>query len=165
MPYDRNQQSGCGAAAAVILVALMLGFLVLAVGGFFFLRASRVERQMVAVQEVVVASQEKAERIQVEAELERDQLLAEAEPDNSTSATVKHFTIAIDEDGNASVDGNVLLRDELQSKLRTMIDESSGQVSLVVRVDGQCRFEHVAVILSQCEEAGIENPRLTASDK
>ncbi len=69
----------------------------------------------------------------------------------------QHFTIAIDQDGNALVDGNALLPSELPSQLRTMIDESSSHLSVVTQVDGECKFEHVSRILSLCEEAGIEN--------
>ena len=55
--------------------------------------------------------------------------------------------------------------DDLKNKLRTMSDESSSQLSVIVQVDDQCRFEHVARILALCEGAGVERPRLTASDK
>ncbi len=41
------------------------------------------------------------------------------------------------------------------------IDESNGRPSVVIQVDSQCRFEHVAKILSLFEEAGVESPRLT----
>ncbi len=164
MAYE-DRQSGAGGAAVVVLalVVLLGGILVLAVGAWFFLRVSTVQRQVVIEQDRAIAAQKNAERLQFEAELERDQVLAESDPDESNSATVRQLTIAMDKDGNASVDGNSMQLDELQSQLRTMSDESSGQLSVVVQVEDQCRFEHVARILSLCEEAGIEKPKLESS--
>ena len=165
MAYDTDRQSDIGGAAAVILVALILGLLVLAVGGCFFLRASQAERQMVMARTAAMASQKRAERLRFEAELDRDQLLAEADLDNADSVNGRQITIAIDQEGNASVDGKLMQPDELQHELRTMIDESRSQLSVVVQVDDRCLFKHVAEILSLCEEAGIEISRLTASDQ
>ncbi len=165
MAYDRDRKPDMGGAAAVILVALILGILVLAVGGFFFLAYSRSQSQMVMARNQAVAAQEKAAWVRVQAEQEREQLLAEADPDEPDSATVRQVTIAIDKDGNASVDGNSMQLDELQSQLRTISDESSDQLSAVIQVDDKCRFEHVARILSLCEEAGIARPKLESSDE
>ena len=87
-------------------------------------------------------------------------LIAEADPDEAGSVAVMQITITIDKDGNAFVDGKPKQPDELGKKLRTMSDESSGHLSAIVQVDDPCRFEHVARILSLCEEAGIASPRL-----
>ena len=94
---------------------------------------------------------------------EHNRLLPEADPDNADSVNGQQITIAIDKDGRTSVDGKSMQPDELRNKVRTMSDESSGNLSVVVQVDEQCRFEHVARILSLCEEAGIESPRLEPS--
>ena len=85
-------------------------------------------------------------------------LLAETQP-----VAVLQITISIDKDGDTSVDGNSMQLTELQSRLQRMSAGSNGQLSVVIQVDDQCPFEHVAVILSLCEEAGIENPRLESS--
>ena len=112
-----------------------------------------------------IAAQKNAERLQFEAELERHQLLAESDSDEPNSATVQQLTIAVDKDGHTSVDGNSMPLDELQTQLRTMSDGSSGQLSVVVQVDGQCRFEHVAKIMSLCEGAGIGRTQLESLDE
>ncbi len=159
MAYDRDRHSDIGGAAATNLAALILGLLVLAVGGFFFLMYSRSQSQMVMARDAAMAAREKA----VQAERERKQLLAESDPDELDSATVQQLTIAIDEDGNTSVDGKSMRPDELRNELHTMNAGASGQLSVVVQVDDQCPFEHVAKILSVCDEAGIERPRLVSS--
>ncbi len=161
MTHDRDRQPDIGGAATVILVTLILGLLVLAVGGFFFLAYSRSQSQMVMARDAAMAAREKA----VQAERERKQLLAESDPAEPDSATVQQLTIAIDEDGDTSIDGKSMRPDELRNELHTMNAGASGQLSVVVQVDDQCPFEHLAVILSLCDEAGIENPRLTASGK
>ena len=92
-------------------------------------------------------------------------MLAEADLDDIEPATVEQITIAVDNDGNASVDGKSMQPDELRNELRTISDESSGHLSVVLQVDDQCRFEHVARVLSVCEEAGIERPQLTSLEE
>ena len=162
---DRRSDSGCATVVVLAVVVLLGGFVALGVGTWIFLRVSTVERQVVMERNNAMAAQEEAERFRIEAELQRDKLLAESDPVEPNSATVRQLTIAIDKDGNASVDGNSMQLDELQSQLRTMSDESSDQLSVVIQVDDQCRFEHVARILSLCEEVGIKSPRLTTSDE
>ena len=164
MAYE-DRQSGSGVAVAVVLVLVVLlgGFLALAVGTWFFERVSAVERQVVIEQNRAITEAEKARLMQIETELDRDQLLAEADPEETQPVPVQQMTIEVDKEGNAFLDGNSLQTEELQSRLRALMDESSGQLSIVVQVDDQCRFEHVARILSLCEEAGIRRPRLESS--
>jgi len=54
--------------------------------------------------------------------------------------------------------------DEHENMLSRMSVESGGQLPFVVQVDAQCRFKHVARILSLCEEAGIVSPQLVSTD-
>lgn len=164
MAYDRNRQSdSCGIVAAILLV-LLLGFVGAAVVSVFYLKASRSRHELVIVRDEAVRARMMAERAQADTELAKvsDEPLAEAVPDNSDFIDVQQINITLDEEGNASFDGNSMQLGELANELRRMKAELNGQLSVAVQVDEQCRFEHVARILSLCEECGIESPRFTA---
>jgi len=167
MAYDQDRQSDSGGTAVVILLVLLLGILVTAGGGFLYWQAAKAKRQELMARDAAIAAEMAARQSHADFQRirEHNRVQPEADPDNADSVNGQQITIAIDKDGNTSVDGKSMRPDELRNELHTMNAGSSDQLSVVVQVDDQCRFEHVAAILSLCEEAGIENPRLTATDK
>ncbi len=141
MAYD-NRESGCGAAAAVVLLVLILGVAVLVLGGLFLVSARKQ-----AVRATVAEQQVRA--VEVELARERDQVVAEVNP-------ASEAIITLDPDGNISVDGAPVDLEGLRLQL------PNANSLFVLDVDNQCRFEHVSRVLSVFDEVGIERPSLAS---
>ena len=143
MAYDRDRQSDLGGTAVVILLVLLLGILVLAAGGFLYWQADKAKRQELMARDVAMAAEMAARQSHADFQRmqEHNRLQPESDPDNADAVDGQQITIALDKDGNVSVDGNSMQPDDLKNKLRTMSDESSGHLSVVIQVDDRCRFE------------------------
>jgi len=68
--------------------------------------------------------------------------------------------VIVQADGNVELDGSMVPIDELSTKLiaaRTPLTDPS----VIVRGDAKCAFQHVALVLAACREAGISDLGVT----
>jgi biopolymer transport protein ExbD len=94
----------------------------------------------------------------VEADLEL-QLPEVAAAAPMTSAP-KQRTVSVERNGNVELDGESVSISELTDKLAAAQSEYP-QLSVVIRGDAECHFQHVAAALSACKDANITELGIT----
>lgn len=157
MGYDERQQSNSsGTLVAVIgvgLVLAILGIVVVAGVGLFWVRTSTVEQRAIA--ELHRAGAE-AQRAEVAARLDQSRVVATPDPR-------LHFVLEIDREGNTTIDGENIDLHELKAKLVKLKDETSNAFSIHINADSDCPIKHVISVLDVCEEVGDIDYRIVAS--
>jgi biopolymer transport protein ExbD len=85
-------------------------------------------------------------------------------PEVATAAPLtsapKQRTVSVERDGQVQLDGDIVSLDELTSRLASAQREYS-QLSVVIRGDALCDFQHVAAALSACKDANISELGIT----
>ena len=167
MSYEnqpRSSSSGAVIAIVAVVVLLMLGGLVvLGLAGLFFFRLSAAQpvpvfeppRAVVTERAVMVEPQQAVE--------------ATAEPPvPATSevappaALVRKMTFRLDSQGKILAEGKAVDIGGLKNLLVKAREDGTIRLEVVVEVDGQCLFEHVAAVQALGKEAGVENVRVQA---
>ena len=167
MSYEdqpRTSSSGTVIAIVAVVVLLMLGgLLVLGLAGLFFFRLSAAQpvpvfeppRAVVTERAVMVEPQQAVE--------------ATAEPPVPATgevvppvALVRKMTCRLDPQGEILADGQSVDIDGLKNLLVKAREDGTIRLEVVVEVDRQCLFEHVAAVQAICKEIGVENVRVQA---
>ncbi len=76
----------------------------------------------------------------------------------------REITIELNQDGQVSMDGQLIELANLESALRSAISGRESAVSLVIKADKKCLFEPVAEVLSICKTVDIPSVRIAARD-
>lgn len=149
MGYDQHQQpSSSGALVAVIGVGLILAILgiVVVAASLFWVRASTARARAVAMEQRAVA------------ELRRAELMArlEEEQERTTAPFAEPIRIEVRLDGFGAVriDGEGISLDELKSRIATMKEGTSDQLSMKINADFKCPIQRVAAVLEVLKEVG-----------
>jgi biopolymer transport protein ExbD len=95
---------------------------------------------------------------EVEADIELQ--LPEVAAAAPLTSAPKQRTVSIERDGQVQLDGEIVSLDELTSRLSSAQREYS-QLSVVIRGDAKCDFQHVAAALSACKDANISELGIT----
>jgi biopolymer transport protein ExbD len=66
----------------------------------------------------------------------------------------KQRTVSVEKDGQVQLDGETVSLGELTSKL-SVAQREYPQLSVVIRGDAACPFQHVATALAACKDANI----------
>jgi biopolymer transport protein ExbD len=160
MGYDDPQQpSSSGALIAlvgVVLIVAILGVLVVAGAGLFFVQTSRVQvqRAMVAKERAVAETHR--------AEAEALMAVEEAQADAMSDPRL-NFEVTIDREGSVSIDGKAIGLDELRTQLAKLKIETSGAFSVRINADPECPVKHIIPVLDVCEAVGEIDYRIVAS--
>ena len=170
MGHHTDRQTGCTPAVrGLTLFAGMLVVFLLIAGGaatllYFRLRAgeqmARVERERAF--EAAKQAQQLAEEAQRRARASSENAVADAA--GSSADEGSEVTIEIDGDGNPAVAGTPVAIADLTTTLLRFSERAGGAASVVIKVDNRCLFEHVAKVLTTCEEAGIEDVRVRSAE-
>lgn len=78
-------------------------------------------------------------------------------------ALVRKMTLRLDSQGKILADDQSVDMSELKNLLVKAREDGTIRLDVVVEVDRQCRFEHVAAVQAVCQEAGVESVRIQAS--
>jgi biopolymer transport protein ExbD len=167
MSYDdqtRSSSSGTVIAIVVVIVLLLLGGLVvLGLAGLYFFRLSEAPPRRYAEPPRAVAAKRAVvvePRQAVEANAERlGPATTEVAP---PGALVRKMTIRLDAQGKILADGQTVDMGGLKDLLVKAREDGTIRLEVVVEVDLQCLFEHVAAVQAVCKEAGVENVRVQA---
>jgi biopolymer transport protein ExbD len=95
---------------------------------------------------------------EVEADIELQ--LPEVAAAAPLTSAPKQRTVSVERDGQVQLDGEIVSLDELTSRLSSAQREYS-QLSVVIRGDAKCDFQHVAAALSACKDANISELGIT----
>jgi biopolymer transport protein ExbD len=170
MGYDNQTRNSSGTVIAIILLlvfAVFGGLIVLGVGGWFFLRGSRMERvvmverdQAIRAEEVARAMAEKAAAAQAPAaqafkaaaEFERE-VLGETVPG-------PQLTIELSKEGQLKLNGEAVALPALIDSLKASAADETTSLTIDVRADRECSFQHVAIVIASCQELGITRFRI-----
>jgi biopolymer transport protein ExbD len=95
---------------------------------------------------------------EVEADLELQ--LPEVATASPMTSAPKQRTISVEEDGAVELDGEGVSLPELTAKL-TAAQSEYPQLSVVIRGDAACAFQHVAAALAACKDAHIAELAIT----
>ena len=159
MGYDERQQpNSTGTLVAVVgvgLVLAILGIVVVAAAGLFWVRARTGQAQAVATEQLAVAE---LRRAGVMARVQLEEATVPAAPDPRLN-----FVLELDREGNTSVDGERIGRDELRAQLSKLKDETSNVFSVHVDADPECPIKHVIPVLDVCDEVGDIDVRIVSS--
>lgn len=164
MGYDQHQQpNSSGTLVAVIgvgLVLAILGIIVVAAVGLFWVRASTQQTQAIAAEQRAIAELHRAE-----AEAQRAMTLPQLEQSRiaATPDARPNFKLTIDQEGNTSVDGEKIDLDELKAKLVQLKNEMSSAFSVHIVVVPECPIKHVIPVLDLCDEVSDIDYRITSS--
>jgi len=162
MGIGRDQQSNSsGAVVAMVVAALLIGIVgivVVAGAGLFFVRTSRVEA-MVA-RERAVANLHRAEAEAHRAEAESHRATDEAQKviaENQSVATPdlrSKLEVTIDREGNMIVDGKIIDLDELRAALVKRKEETNNAFSVWVKTDPESAIDSLVAVLDTCTDLG-----------
>jgi biopolymer transport protein ExbD len=177
MGHD-NQASG--SSGILIVVLFLVGFAVLAgvclvgIGGWFYLRTGHqqqaaTEERAMAEQQAEVARQQ-AETAEQQARQLIDEAMAQAhalpppaEFDREVVAAMdsgRQLTIELDKQGQLTVDGESTDLGGLTNKLRAIVADEGATITVNVRADNECPFQHAAAVISSCQQLGISRFRI-----
>ena len=159
---DQPRASSSGAVIAIVAVVVMLlvgGLVVLGLAGlsFFWLSAGRpvMEPPRMIEQPIMVQPSRP-----VELTPERQApTMAEAPPPGTD---IRKIAVKLDPQGKILVDGQAVDTGGLKNLLVTTREDGTIRLEVVVEVDRQCLFEHVAAVQAVCKEIGVENVRVQA---
>jgi len=96
------------------------------------------------------------------AEMERDIELELPEVASASALTSapKQRVVTVGNEGQVTLDGNEVSLPELVSKLSAACREYP-ELSVVIRGDASCAFQHVAATLAACKEANVSDLGIT----
>jgi biopolymer transport protein ExbD len=163
---NQPQASSSGTVIAIVAVVIFLllgGLLVLGLAGFLFLGVS-VAPQVVEPPRVTVEPIMAEPMRVVELPTERPAPTTAQIPPPGTD--IRKLAEKLDPQGKILIDGQSVDPDGLKNLLIKARADGSIHLEVVVEVDRQCLFEHVAAVQAVCKEAGVENAvvqALTAS--
>ena len=150
MGHDQHQPpNSSGTLVAVIgagLLLAILGIVVVAAIGLFWVRASTQQARAVAVQQEMVAEMQRSEAMN---QLRKLQDSTPARPDPRLS-----FEIQVDRDGNASTRGDRIDLDELKAETAKLKDETSNAFTVRITAASECPIKHLVAVLDVLNEVG-----------
>ena len=85
--------------------------------------------------------------------------MAEALPPRTD---IRRIAVKLDPQGKILVDGQSVDMGRLKNLLVKAREDSTIRLEVIVEVDRQCLFEHVAAVQAACKEVGVENVRVQA---
>ncbi len=85
--------------------------------------------------------------------------MAEAAPPGTG---IRKIAVKLDPQGKILVDGQLVDVGVLKDLLVKAREDGTMRLEVVVEVDRQCVFEHVAAVQAVCKEVGAENVRVQA---
>jgi biopolymer transport protein ExbD len=167
MSYDNQRQSSSsGAVIAIVAVVFLLvlgGLLVLGLAGMFFIRLSFApqirppEPPRVVVEERPVMVEDMPA-----VELTAEQPVPATIEMSPPAASVRKMTIRLDPQGKILADGQSVDLDQLKNLLGNARGDGKVRLEVLVEVDGQCLFQHVAAVQAVCQEIGVDNVQVQA---
>jgi biopolymer transport protein ExbD len=80
----------------------------------------------------------------------------------SPSAETRRITLRLDAQGKILAEGKTVEIGGLQDLLADALEEGKIRLEIVIEVDRQCLFQHVAAVQDVCKEAGVESVRVQA---
>jgi biopolymer transport protein ExbD len=162
MSYEdqpRTSSSGTVIAIVAVVVLLMLGgLLVLGLAGLFFFGLSVRSVAPPPPQLVERVMVQPAQPVELAPELQPP-TMAEAPPPD---AAVRKIAVELDSQGKILADGQSVNIGALKDLLVKAREDGTIRLEVVVEVDRQCLFEHVAAVQAICKEIGVENVRVQA---
>ena len=162
MSYEdqpRTSSSGTVIAIVAVVVLLMLGgLLVLGLAGLFFFGLSVRSVAPPPPQMVQRVMVQPAQPVELAPELQPP-TMAEAPPPDTA---VRKIAVELDAQGKILADGQSVDIGALKDPLVKTRADGTIRLEVVVEVDRQCLFEHVAAVQAICKEIGVENVRVQA---
>ena len=165
MSYEdqpRTSSSGTVIAIVAVVVLLMLGGLVvLGLAGLFFFRLSvRICRAHAPPQ---IVSEQRHGRTRATSRVARRTASSRQPLRPLRQRTdVRKIAVKLDAQGKILADGQTVDIGGLKDLLVKAREDGTIRLEVVVEVDRQCLFEHVAAVQAVCKEAGVENVRVQA---
>jgi biopolymer transport protein ExbD len=155
----RTSSSGTVIAIVAVVVLLMLGgLLVLGLAGLFLFGVSP--------RSVAPPPPQMVERVMVEpaqpVESHANQQVQAAVEAPSPGTDVRKLVVKVDAQGKILADGQTVDIAGLKNLLVKAREDGTIRLEVVVEVDRQCLFEHVAAVQAVCKQAGVENVRVQA---
>ncbi|MCY2989620.1 MAG: biopolymer transporter ExbD [Planctomycetota bacterium] len=143
---------------AVVVMLLVGGLVVLGLAGlsFFWLSAPRPVMEPPRMVERVMV--QPAQPVELAPELQPP-TMAEAPPPDTA---VRKIALKLDPQGKILADGQSVDIGGLKNLLVKTHEDGTIRLEVVVEVDRQCMFEHVAAVQAICKEIGVENVRVQA---
>jgi biopolymer transport protein ExbD len=162
---DQSRSSSSGVVIAIVAVIVLLlvgGVVVLGLGGLFFFRLSEAPpRHFTSAPTVVVeraVMPEPRPTVELTAE-SQDQAATEMPP---SATRVRKLTVRLDPQGKILADGQAVDSDQLQDLLKKAREDGKARLDVLVEVDGQCLFRHVAAVQAVCQDVGVEHVQVQA---
>jgi len=162
MSYEdqpRTSSSGTVIAIVAVVVLLMLGgLLVLGLAGLFFFGLSVRSVAPPPPQMVERVMVQPAQPVELAPELQAP-TMAEAPP---LDTAIRKIAVKLDPQGKILADGQSVDIGALKDPLVKTRADGTIRLEVVVEVDRQCLFEHVAAVQAICREIGAESVRVQA---
>jgi biopolymer transport protein ExbD len=152
---------------AVVALLLVGGLVVLGlVAGIFFLRFSAAPQAPFPEPPRVVLEERPimAEPEQAAEELTAERPVSATTETSRPDAGVRKITVQLDPQGTILADGQAVGIDGLKDLLIKAREDSKIRLEVVIAVDRQCVFAHVAAAQAVCKEVGVENVDVQASN-
>jgi biopolymer transport protein ExbD len=178
-----RRKSSVGIIFAVLLVVgffFMCVVVLAAVGAMVFARAETSRAHAVAQHERALRHVEQA-RMEVESHrnaahaherLQRTfpppQVVRETPAANRTMQPIqvarREITIQLDDQGKLKMDNKPVEGKQLKNLLRNAGKGRESAIAITIKADKKCQFEHVATVLSVCQELDFPNVKITTAE-
>lgn len=190
-PPRRKSSTGAFFIVLVLVGVFFLGGLLLvAAGAFVFVRTDAQQAHAIDQHEM---ARRQVERMRVETEMQHnhakiqdairnatvvEQQLQRSMPELQPLAEVprvkrekepirvanREITLLLDEQGKIALDEKPVEQQQLAELLRNAVKGRESALSVTLKVNKKCLFEHVAAVLAVCQELDIPDVRITAAE-
>jgi len=162
MGHSHQQPKSSGILVAIIgvgLVLAILGIVVVAAIGLFWVRTARVESLTAVVAEqraIAELHKAEAEAQQAVAQAHHEEATAQLEQSRFaiTPDSILNCEVHIDQEGNASIDGEKIGLDVLKTRLAELKNKTNNPLSVRINADPECPAKFLIPVLDVCEDVG-----------
>jgi biopolymer transport protein ExbD len=167
MGYEQQPRRSAWTVLVIVVPVIFMvvgGLFILALAGWLYFRISQ-ERQVATVdREQAVVAEQAVETARAQADQARQrtgEVRAELGEEPMPSPQV---TVELDQDGELKINGAAIEFSKMLDKLKALAADEPASITMEVRADKQCPFQHVAELISACQEVGIARFRFSTLD-
>jgi biopolymer transport protein ExbD len=175
MGYDNQPRSSSLPVVAIVLLLIFMvlgGMVVVGVGTWFLVRSRRAEQVATVERHRAIQAEQMARAIAVEAaeaaRAQADQarqLAAEAKAElTDKPVPVRQVNVELDKAGKLKLDGEAIELAALLDRLKALAADKTTSITVEMRADEKCPFQHVADLIAACQKLGITRFRFGTLD-
>jgi hypothetical protein len=169
MGYDQPPRSTSGSVVIIVFLLVLVvlgGILVVGVGTWFLVRSRRAEQVATVERHRALEAEQMARAMAKEAEAAAEAARSQAFEALRTAAEFEkefidkiqsdtQITVELDKTGKLEMNGEAIDLSKLLDRLKALAADKNASITVDVRADEECQFQHVAALISACQQLEI----------